>query len=585
MPGTAFDVIVVGASLGGVAAAIRAAALGMTVGVLEPGTVVGGQFTNQGVCKPDENKYIETVGSTASYRDFRHQCRAYYRDNYQLSSVGAAMPLFNAGGPWDANQPQFAVEPLRADAVLKSMLAASPNVQLLLSTRVTAAALNGNEIESLTAIGSDGVVTTYTAQFFLDATDLGDVLPLVLQADEWVIGAEAQADTGEADAAGVARINWIQPITFCIALEHRPGGNYTIAKPAAYDALKAEQNYTLIDGAISKMFAGDDDSTTMWNYRRYIDARNFDDPAFPYDLSMINTGSNDYQKASIPSGNATADAAVIARARQAALGFLYWLQTECPRDDGSGNGYPELRPNPAAFGTPDGIAPVPYIRESRRIVALTRIVESPIAQSGNPGPRAHLMTDTCGIGTYAYMDGHALAGATPPMPGFWIDIWPAQIPARALVPKRVTNLLAASKNIGTTHLTNGFYRLHPLEWNVGEAAGALAAFARANATTPAAVVTQSHLLRGYQRTLVAAGVPLFWWTDVPYGDAAFESTQLAGATAMMTGDGNSAMTFGPNTPLTTADRAALAARASTTIPPEVTTRAQAAQWLDTEGIT
>ena len=227
---------------------------------------------------------------------------------------------------------------------------------------------------------------------------------------------------------------------------------------------------------------------------------------------------------------------------------------------------------------------VPYIRESRRIVALTRIVESQIARSGNAGPRAHLVTDTCGIGTYAYMDGHALSGATPPMPGFWIDIWPAQIPASALVPKRVTNLLAACKNIGTTHLTNGLYRLHPIEWSVGEAAGALAAFAHANATTPAAVVTRTHLLRGYQRTLIAAGVPLFWWTDVAYGDAAFASAQLAGATGMMTGDGNSAMTFGPAAILTDAARAALAADAGTAIPTEVTTRGQAAEWLDAQGI-
>ena len=34
------------------------------------------------------------------------------------------------------------------------------------------------------------------------------------------------------------------------------------------------------------------------------------------------------------------------------------------------------------------------------------------------------------------------------------------------------NLLPAGKNIGTTHITNGCYRLHPVEWNIGEVAGA-----------------------------------------------------------------------------------------------------------------
>jgi hypothetical protein len=579
-----YDVLVVGASLGGVAAALRAAALGARVGLLEAGTWVGGQFTNQGVCKPDENEYIETVGSTASYRDFRHRCRAYYRTAYRLSATGSAMPYFNAGGPWDAGQPQFAVEPLRADAVLKEMLAEAPGIALHLSTRVTGAAFDGDAIASLDAAGADGTTTTYAASFFLDATDLGDLLPVVLQPGEWVVGTESHADTGEAGAAGAAHPNWLQPITFCIALEHRPSGDYTIAKPAEYDALKAEQGYRLADGAIATMFAGDATNTTMWNYRRYIDARNFDDPAFPYDLSMINTGSNDYQKASIPSDNAAADAAVIARARQAALGFLYWLQTECPRDDRSGNGYPELRPNPAAFGTADGVAPVPYIRESRRIVALKRIVESDVAQSGNPGPRARLVADSCGIGTYAFMDGHALKGAVPPMPGFWIDVWPAQIPAGALVPRRVTNLLAACKNIGTTHLTNGLYRLHPLEWNVGEAAGALAAFAQTNGVLPRDVLAASHLLRGYQRALLAAGVPLFWWTDVPYGDPAFEATQLVGALGIMTGDGNREMKFFPDAALTNAQRAALGSDVGATIPADVATRGAAAQWLDAQGL-
>ena len=67
------------------------------------------------------------------------------------------------------------------------------------------------------------------------------------------------------------------------------------------------------------------------------------------------------------------------------------------------------------------------------------------------GPRAPLVTDSCGIGTYAYMDGHALKGAMPPMPGFWIDHWPAQVPASPPVARRPPKPLAAVKDHGTTH--------------------------------------------------------------------------------------------------------------------------------------
>ncbi|WP_255464521.1 FAD-dependent oxidoreductase [Candidatus Roseilinea sp. NK_OTU-006] len=52
---------------------------------------------------------------------------------------------------------------------------------------------------------------------------------------------------------------------------------------------------------------------------------------------------------------------------------------------------------------------------------------------------------------------------------------PFQIPLGALIPRRTENLIAACKNIGVTHLTNGAYRLYPVEWNIGESAGARAA--------------------------------------------------------------------------------------------------------------
>ena len=71
----------------------------------------------------------------------------------------------------------------------------------------------------------------------------------------------------------------------------------------------------------------------------------------------------------------------------------------------------------------------------------------------------------------------------------------------------MANLLPGGKNIGTTHITNGSYRLHPVEWNVGEVAGALAAFCTARRTTPAAVYEQPGAFRA---ELVAAGVELRW---------------------------------------------------------------------------
>ena len=576
-----YDVLVIGSSLGGVAAAIRAAEMGAAVCLIDPGEWVGGQFTSQGVSKPDEHKYIETVGSTASYRQFKNNVRAWYRANTTLSAVGSSQPIFNPGGPYVASQPQFAVEPKLGDTILKQMIAAAPGLTWRPNTTVTGFELSDDAIAAVKANGADGSETRYVASYMLDATDLGDCLPQVLREDEWVVGAESHADTGEAGAPAKAQPKWIQPITVVCAIEHRPAGeNHTIPEPPNYAANRSK--YHIKDGVITTMFAGG--GTTGFNYRQYLDARNFDDPNFRYDRTTLNTGANDYDEESIPTGDRTRDAQIVQAARDLSLGFLYWLQTECPRDDHSGNGYPELRPASEAFGSDDGMAPVAYIRESRRIKALKTIVRSEIEQSrANTGPRAALFDDSCGVGTYAFMDGHALPGQHTS--GFWINIWPVQIPLRALIPRRVTNLLAACKNIGTTHFTSGLYRLHPFEWNIGESAGALAAFCVAQDTTPHDVAGDQHLTREYQRALLEQGIPLYWWTDVQPGDPIWAAVQMAGATKVMTGDGNREMKFNPDDSVSDDTRSAIAAKIGAEVPDGIDTRGHLAQWLFEQGHT
>jgi hypothetical protein len=96
---------------------------------------------------------------------------------------------------------------------------------------------------------------------------------------------------------------------------------------------------------------------------------------------------------------------------------------------------------------------------------------------------------------------------------------PFQIPMSTLIPQKVPNFLASGKNIGVTHLTNGAYRLHPVEWNVGEAAATIASLAIEKGKMPEAAAVQVDLAR--------AGVPLVWFDDLPVSHAAFAAVQLA----------------------------------------------------------
>ncbi|WP_235854141.1 FAD-dependent oxidoreductase [Nonomuraea aridisoli] len=73
--------------------------------------------------------------------------------------------------------------------------------------------------------------------------------------------------------------------------------------------------------------------------------------------------------------------------------------------------------------------------------------------------------------------------------------------------------LPANKNIGTTHIANGAYRLHPVEWSIGEAAGALAAYCLDSGRTPAQVRRDD--VRRFQDLLSGAlGVPLAWPEEI-----------------------------------------------------------------------
>jgi hypothetical protein len=203
----------------------------------------------------------------------------------------------------------------------------------------------------------------------------------------------------------------------------------------------------------------------------------------------------------------------LARAKQLSLSLLYWLQTEAPLPDG-GTGWKGMRLRPDVVGTEDGLAKYPYIRESRRIRAEFTVLEQHVSTEARMketgATRAEVKAaefkDSVGIGSYR-IDLHPSTGGTNSID---ISSLPFQIPLGALLPQRVENLLPACKNLGVTHITNGCYRLHPVEWNIGEAVGALAAFCMMKKRLPREVRKQSGLLKEFQNLLTAQGVPLAW---------------------------------------------------------------------------
>jgi hypothetical protein len=163
-------------------------------------------------------------------------------------------------------------------------------------------------------------------------------------------------------------------------------------------------------------------------------------------------------------------------------------------------------------GTDDGLAKAPYIRESRRILAEFTVTEQHVSTEfrrklkNSQDVSAEPFPDSVGVGSYR-IDLHPSTGDNN-----YIDIssLPFQIPLGALIPLRVENLLPACKNLGTTHITNGCYRLHPVEWAIGEAAGALAAYCLEQKESPRSVRNSPKSLAAFQSRLVAQGVEIAW---------------------------------------------------------------------------
>jgi hypothetical protein len=514
------EVAIIGGGLGSVAAALALLERGRRVVLTEEYEWLGGQLTSQAV-PPDEHRWVEQFGVTARYRALRDGIRRYYRDHYPLTDAARAERQLNPGLGQVSG---LCHEPRVAEAVIAGMLApyrASGRLTVLQPAVPTAADVSDGVVRSVTVkdLGT-GAETVVNAEFVLDGTETGDLLPFT--ETEYVVGAEARADTGEPSAAEVADPANVQSLTWCFLFDH-VAGDHTVERPKDYDfwrsfelpfwgapmlSFTAPNPRTLVPGERSMTVnpgpsAAPTGDVDLWLFRRIAARENFTAGFYESDIVCANWPQLDYVGGSIIDADDPHRHLQAAKAQSRA--YFYWLQTEAPRPDG-GRGWPGLRLRPDVAGTSDGFAQAPYIRESRRIKALTTVREQDISVTarGYDGPAR--FDGSVGVGMYR-IDLHPSTGGDN-----YIDVAcaPFEIPLGALVPVATQNLLPAAKNLGTTHITNGAYRLHPVEWNIGESAGELAAFCLDNGLSPQQVATDDTLVEQLQHRLVKAGVELHW---------------------------------------------------------------------------
>lgn len=524
------DILVVGGGLGGVAAALAAARAGKRVIMTEEYDWIGGQLTSQAV-PSDEHTWVEQFGITRSYRALRNGVRQYYRDHYPLTEGARAWGDLNPGGGWVS---RICAEPRVSLAVMESMLmpyVGAGRLTILKPWRPVGADVDGDLVRSVTVRHRDsGAEVVISADYVLDATELGDLLPMT--GTEYAKGFEAQSDTEEPSAPEHAQPDNVQAVSICFAIDH-VDGDQTIDKPENYDYWRSYQphfwggpllgftaphprtlehttrsftpnpddNPLLVD-ADQRKGGGDEN---LWIFRRIAARKNFAPGFYQSDICLVNWPMIDYMDGTIIDVTEEEKARHLKAAADLSYSVFYWLQTEAPRLDG-GQGFRGLRLRGDITGTDHGLAMAPYIRESRRIKPVTRIVEQDLSYTVRGERGAVRYRDSIGIGMYR-IDLHPSTGGDN-----YIDVpsCPFEIPLGALIPQRVKNLIPAGKNIGTTHITNGCYRLHPVEWNIGEVAGMLAAHCLENGLTPHQVQEDDDRLEAFQTQLTRQGIEIRW---------------------------------------------------------------------------
>jgi hypothetical protein len=558
------DVLIIGGGTGAVAAALSCSLAGVRWIIVEPTSMIGGQFTSQAV-PPDENEWIEPIpgqphgiGGTRLYATLRERVRASYRER------GVCAP--NPGGGWVS---RLCAEPRDWHACMLRMLHEATNDATLTSSKARvilgatpiSADVDADHVRAVRFRTADDEELVTRARLFLDASELGDLLHLAKI--EHAIGAEHQSVHGElharTDFPAAQRYDTRdqQAISWCFALEHRPGENHVITKPARYDWWRSYIPGGPLDpigmspGWTGPLFSWTVPSHSadgrrtfrlvpppdqpqpaeweMWRYRRIVDHDAWPATApKPPDVSLINMVQMDCWQKPLLGVTDAEQRDALRLAREQSLCFLYWMQTDAPRHDPRGpgfldqHGYPGLKLRGDELASPDGFALAPYIRESRRLIARTIVHEGHIGteqrragttpavtSTRDPITRfglAEPFPDSVGIGHYM-IDLHPSCAERN---NVYVPCAPFRIPMGALIPVRVRNVLAAGKCLGVSHVANGAYRMHHVEWNIGESAGALAAWCIKHACEPHQIHENAERVKAFQDRLTSQGVRVSW---------------------------------------------------------------------------
>ncbi len=558
------SILVVGGSTAAYSATLAALSMNVDVCLVQPLKIVGGQFTTQGLPASDDGDLLnksETLNSVDGEQFAISKSQRWFRQRQrQLQPVTGRIQQ-NPGGAWVC---PITTTPVVAATALNERLVPyleSGKLRLIPDSEPVEVILAADgedgrqRVSGVKFKANNGDRFTINAQVTLEATDFGDLLEIANLPAR--VGQEARSDTGEAILGEQANEAAQQSFTFNVLVERTAAGlGQLMPAPKGYGQDSWLDPYEFTSDYWTKSKTSDPwnrrgffDAFGIFRYRRVLRRSPNEKVVSVGDVSAINWGTsphpekvqccgNDFRQGSLIGINRAERRALVQKARDRAQAYVHYLQTQ---------GSADLKPRGDLTWSPDGIALEPYIREARRGIAVTTIRHEDVAERFFPDQaRARCFNDSLGIGQYHYLDlhGNLVPGHVSPT-GKDVVALPFSLPASALVPMTTDGLILSAKSIGTTHITNAAYRMHPIEWAIGEASGFLAVFAVWTGLSPRRIAETQPLLRKLQGFMARNGIPIFWFDDVAHDDPDFEAIQVMAASGIIRSENVNNLHFRP----------------------------------------
>lgn len=515
------DVVVVGATPGGICAAIGAARLGKTVLLIDRNAHIGGLPAN-GLGATD----IATPGVTGGlFTEFTERNYQHYINRYGVGSSQAAVS--NKG---------YHFEPSVAERSFQAMLQEYPGIQVLTQRQFDVSPVNitmeQGFIRELRLLNRmTGAQERYQGSVFIDATYEGDVAAAA--GAPFRTRRESKAEHNE-PLAGKVYIYWeadepgagttyagdtiIQAYNYRLCLTDDSTNQAPVTRPPGYSrdefvSLVEDVKSGFLKGFMHKA-SGIVNPVTLPN--RKTDSNNHHGGLLSTDLPEENWPW--------PNANWAWRDSFAVRLQNYTMGLLYFCQTDSAlpqwfREDCGRYGFAKDE-----YTDNDHFPRQVYVREGRRIEGgylFTGRDALPVKTGARPPVHGSSIT-----ASHYAIDSHGTRKREKGrvhLDGFLsVPTEPYTVPIGVIQPRRVQNLLTPVA-VSATHLGFGTLRMEPCWMAMGQAAGINAALAINH--RQAVVQTSVHQV---QRELLKQQAILYYYRDCDYTHPNFAALQYFG---------------------------------------------------------